>query len=201
MTSEERAQYDSQVRRRDGAARLLSDALGTVRAFCSSMPLEWTVPSAAAALTIASPNEAGGPASGQQPSPQRPPLPDFATALLHLLREEAGDLQTLSASCLVQLAGRKLDVGTWWGMVENLPGAVRDSNAAAEERNVRGAAVIRAGGNGDGSAAALVRSLPFHRMISRALSQMVVGHLSHVTTDNGIVSGWAVRMLGMAWAE
>lgn len=111
MSPDERSMYDTQLARRDGAARLVADSLRTIERFCTAMPLDWIL--------------AGSAANGGS---------DFVAALFHLMREDVAKIQVLSVRCLEQLATRKLEAGAWMKFVTALPPAIGEANDAAAQQ-------------------------------------------------------------------
>lgn len=111
MTPDERAMYDAQLARREGAGRLVADSLRTIEKFCSAMPLDWIL--------------TGSAANGGS---------DFVSALFHLMREDVAKIQVLSVRCLEQLATRKLEVDMWMKFVTALPPAIGEANEAAAQQ-------------------------------------------------------------------
>ena len=111
MTPDERAMYDAQLARREGAGRLVADSLRTIEKFCSAMPLDWIL--------------TGSAANGGS---------DFVAALFHLMREDTAKIQVLSVRCLEQLATRKLEVDVWMKFVTALPPAIGEANEAAAQQ-------------------------------------------------------------------
>ena len=162
MTPDERALYDAQLARRDGAGRLVADSLRTIEKFCAAMPLDWIL--------------TGSAANGGS---------DFVAALFHLMREDVANIQVLAVRCLEQLATRKLEVDVWMKFVTALPPAIGEANEAAAQQQ-------QAGRSNANQMEHLVEQLPFHRGLSRMLASLLSAHVSHVTTDKDIVSQWSI---------
>eukprot|EP00587_Corethron_hystrix_P001604 CAMPEP_0113303620 /NCGR_PEP_ID=MMETSP0010_2-20120614/3961_1 /TAXON_ID=216773 ORGANISM="Corethron hystrix, Strain 308" /NCGR_SAMPLE_ID=MMETSP0010_2 /ASSEMBLY_ACC=CAM_ASM_000155 /LENGTH=1151 /DNA_ID=CAMNT_0000157649 /DNA_START=890 /DNA_END=4346 /DNA_ORIENTATION=- /assembly_acc=CAM_ASM_000155 len=99
---------------------------------------------------------------------------DFVSVFLHLMKETTSSIQVQSVSCLYSLAGRKLESNTWFQLITSLPPAV----AAAEQESAKDE-----GGTND-----LVNKLPFHKKLSKMLSQIVSSNIAHITTDKEIMS-------------
>lgn len=117
MTADEAGMYQTEMKRKEQAGKLIADCLVTLERFCASMPLEWIM--------------------GRQP--------DFTAALLHLLREPATQVQAVA--CLEQLAFRKIDFQQWMRLVSLLPQAVGEANQAAQVEQVQAQTERAVGGN------------------------------------------------------
>ncbi len=160
MTMEEKPLWEQQTVRRDNAGRIVADCLRTIEKFCNSMPTDWI-------LGSADTNH------------------DFVAALLHLLREETADLQTIAVKCLQKIILRKIDFDQWFRLVSLLPGAISEANEASNQQEQINAT---SQGRPFESVASLVSHYPFHRALCKTLACTLSAHVSHITNDKDIIS-------------
>eukprot|EP00559_Dactyliosolen_fragilissimus_P005886 CAMPEP_0184861960 /NCGR_PEP_ID=MMETSP0580-20130426/6522_1 /TAXON_ID=1118495 /ORGANISM="Dactyliosolen fragilissimus" /LENGTH=1537 /DNA_ID=CAMNT_0027359643 /DNA_START=407 /DNA_END=5020 /DNA_ORIENTATION=+ len=176
MSLEERNAFDAQIRKRDGAGRIVADCLLTIEKFCQSMPLDWMLVQSNGSNrskdSLSIPQSNNG-------CDNRNDL-DFLSALLHLLREDTADIQVLAVSCLGHLSKRKLDFDHWMTLISTLPQAVMGAN---EESSKRAAQCSQM----NDSSKLLVRQLPFHRGLSSMFANIISAHLAHISTNDSMV--------------
>jgi exportin-5 len=158
MTPQEKPIYDSEIKKRDNAGKIVADCLVALEQFCQSMPTDWIFNNF---------NNC-----------------DFISALLHLLREETADLQTLAVACLQQIVLRKIDFHQWLRLVSSLPSSISDANDASSKQDS-----IKAASEGKAldPVQVLVDKFPFHRGLSKMLACTISAHIAHITNDKDII--------------
>ena len=173
MSPEEKQMWELQVARRDNAGRIVADCLKTLEKFGTSMPTAWLL----------------GPSDSDQ-TPATPNGCDFVPALLHLLREDTADLQTLSVTCLQQIVLRKIDSHQWFRLISTLPNAISEANDASIKQDQINAA---SQGKALNNAQSLVDKFPFHRALSKMLACTLSAHISLITNDKDIIKNRGTR--------
>ncbi len=172
MTPPEKQMYDNEVRKMDIAAKIVSDCLATIEKFCQSMPTHWMLPS----VNDPQKSSTGG-ENGDQSNC------DFLAALLHLLREHTAQIGVQAVCCLRQLLYRKLEFPEWIRLISLLPPAINEANDVCNNEDmIFAAAEGRVVDNGE----ALVKKYPFHRALSKMLSQAASGYVAHIT-DRSVI--------------
>ena len=160
--------YQSELTKKDNAAKILQDCLVMLSTFCHSMPLDWFFGASA---------------------------PDFISALLYMLREPL--IQTEAITCLEQLALRKLDSKQWMMIVRKLPAAIQEANDQTHEHEELQVEKQVGGGNTI-TDDPLTRQLKYHRCLSKMLAGTVSTNISHITTEKQIVSGSTNKVFARA---
>lgn len=158
MNQQETPIYESEIKKRDNAGKIVADCLIALEKFCQSMPTDWIFNNT---------NNC-----------------DFISALLHLLREETADLQTLAVACLQQIVLRKTDFQQWLRLVTAMPSAITEADqVSSQQDNIKAAAE----GNVLDPVQVLVDKFPFHRGLSKMLACTISAHIAHITNDKDII--------------
>ena len=175
MTPPEKQMYDREVRKRDVAAKIVSDCLATVEKFCLSMPTHWMLPSVNDTSKNPSPNGGNG-ATNQSNC-------DFLAALLHLMRENTAQIQVKAVSCLNHLLYRKLEMPEWLRIISLLPQAINEANDVSNNEESIFAA---AKGQNVDQGEILVKKYLFHRALSKMLAEAASCYVAHIT-DRSVI--------------
>jgi len=166
MTIEEKSMYDTQVKIKTNAGRIIADCLRTIEKFCQSMPCDWMLP-----------NTSSSPSANS----------DFLSALLHLLREDTAKLQVLSVRCFQQLLQRKLEMQDWLKIISLLPQAISEANAISNnEEMIRAAAEGNTNTKAENELDILVKKFTFHKTLSKMLAQAASGYVAYIS-DRSVI--------------
>ena len=165
MTLEEKPLWDQQIHQKSNAGKIVADCLKTIEKFCTSMPTDWILGSSETNC-------------------------DFIAALLHLLREDTANLQTLSIKCLHNIVIRKIDASQWFRLISMLPNAISEANEASNTQEQINAA---SQGKPFDSLKSLVSKYPFHRALSQMLAGTLSANVAHITNDKDIIQNRGMR--------
>lgn len=180
MTPEESLAYQTQLNLQTQTARLLADALVTMKYFCRSMPLDWM---------LGTSSTSGPPVNGGHEL-------DFIAALLHLLRERCENVQIVAVECLEQLVLRgKLEFKQWLRLISELPAAIGEANQLFQSEFNEHLPVEQAVQSGAAQVTplnpteSLTLQLDFHRALARLSSSLLSSYIAHINSNKQILNG------------
>jgi len=94
---------------------------------------------------------------------------DFVVVYLHLLREMNDDIRISAATCLKYLCGRKMETDKFFRLVELFPNFVAEASKAS-------------------ASLPMTDQLPFHILLSEAMSSLITVNIASITNCKQIFS-------------
>ncbi|KAL7566569.1 hypothetical protein ACA910_000637 [Epithemia clementina (nom. ined.)] len=162
LSSDERAQYEEQMRLRQAAGQMIADTLLTLSHFCTSMPIAWMLEG----------------------------YPDFIAAMMHLFRENDCEIQIRAAECIEELAVRgKLEYAQWIRFLVELPAAIGEANNMASTSHDIDTKMLLVKGQVNNIPDMLAAQVGFHKILSRMLSIILSSHVGHITSNKATMEG------------